>query len=101
MFALRKPIKLATGEEVTELNFDWESLTFSDLQNANKIKNFITKNMDTSYSPKLDSELRIGIAWVAAMRGDSRLALNDVLKLSLADSLALADETLDSYLIPD
>jgi hypothetical protein len=101
MFELRKPIKLLSGDEVKELNLDWDSLSFSDLQNANKIKTFISKNGDISYSPKLDFELRIGIAWVAAMRGDSRLMLNDVMKLGLADSLALADETLDSYLIPD
>lgn len=100
---LRKPIITASGESVNELTFAWGELSFGDLKNAYRVKALITggKGNDASatISPQLDSDLRIGVSWIAALKGDKRLELNDVLKLSLADTLALSDIAIDDYLL--
>lgn len=99
---LRKPFNLASGEAVEELNFSWDALTFCDLQNAYKVKAMITGNKPDSaavVSPQLDSDLRIGVAWIAALKSDSRLVLSDILKLGLADTLALSDIAIDEYIL--
>ena len=101
MLTLRKPLLLDNGDSITELGFDWEALSYADLLNAKRIKALVTQGaqgLDTPVSPKLDTDLRIGISWVAAMKHDKRLALNDIMKLSLADSLELADCCIDEYL---
>lgn len=98
---LRKPIKLETGEVIEELNFNWDDLSYADLLSARKVKALVARGSEaaTSISPKLDCELRIGIAWIAAMKNNNKLSLNDILKLSLADALELSDSCVDEYLI--
>lgn len=98
---LRKAIILEDGTEVKELQFSWESLSYSDLLSARKVKALVAKGSEaqTSISPKLDNELRIGIAWIAAMKANDKLKLNDILKLSLVDALELSDCAVDEYLL--
>jgi hypothetical protein len=98
---LRKPIILDDGSQIDELNFAWDALCYADLASAKRVKALVSQgvNLDVAVSPKLDTDLRIGIAWVAAMKADKRLALNDILKLSLVDSLELSDNCVDDYLI--
>lgn len=101
-FSLRKPIQTETGETVKELNLDWDSLSFSDIASAGKVKAFLSSNAQTqegTISPKLDNNLRISIAWIAAVKGTKGLVLQDCLKLGLADALDLSDECIDSYLL--
>lgn len=101
MLTLHKPILLDNGDSIGELSFDWDALSYADLLNAKRVKALVTQGtqmMDTPVSPKLDTDLRIGISWVAAMKHDKRLALNDIMRLSLADALELADCCIDEYL---
>lgn len=101
-FKLQKPITTVTGNIIDTLEFDWESLSLSDLKSANKLSNMISDaqmgQVDNSVaSPRLDPNLRIAIAWLAAMKGTKGLTLNDALQLSLIDALCLSEECLGSY----
>lgn len=101
-FSLRRPIVTEAGEKIDTLTLDWDALSFSDLASAGKIKGLLGSQVssgDVVISPKLDNNLRIAVAWIAAVRGTKGLALNDCLKLSLADALSLSDECVDSYLL--
>lgn len=97
---LKKKIILENGEELSELEFAWDALSYSDLLTARKIKSLVVKDsMNAALSLKLDSELHIGIAWVAAMKHNKNIQLNDILKLGLSDAIELSDLALDDYLI--
>lgn len=98
-FALSKPITASNGDTVSVLTLDFDALTYMDLKAARKVKAFIsdvedvkTSSVTASIAPRLDEGLRIGLAWVAAVKADSRLDLNDVLKLSARDVLLLSEE---------
>lgn len=98
-FELSKPI-FCQGVEVKALSMDFDSLTVPDIKNARKVRAFLCEESakDVSagkLSPRLDENLRIGLAWIAAMKQDNRLTLNDVLQLSAKDALNLAEESLD------
>lgn len=102
-FTLSKPLNLSSGETVSELNLDFSLLTLVDIKNARKVKAFIADNTlgevdNSTVSPRLDPDLRIGMAWVSAVKGDKRLTLNDVLLLSAKDALELSEVTLTEYL---
>lgn len=97
---LKKSIILDDNTEIKELNFSWDELCYADLYTAKKIKQLVSKGItEPTISPKLDDSLKIGIAWAAAMKNNNKLSITDILKLSLVDSLELADECLDCYLI--
>ena len=100
-FSLRKPIKTESGEEIKVLSLDWDNLSFADLASAGKVKSFLGfgQQQETTISPKLDNNLRISIAWIAAVKGKKGLVIEDCLKLSLADALDLSDECIDAYLM--
>lgn len=102
-FKLNKPIELGNGQTIDKLCFDWDALSMGDLKTANKISKMISDstagNVDNStVSPRLDSNLRIAIAWVAAVKGTPGLMVNDVLKLSMLDALCLSEEAMTAYL---
>lgn len=102
-FELSKPITLSNGDSVTTLKLDFDLLSLSDLKTAQKIKSFITDTKDEvidvnkALAPRLDESLRISLAWVAAMKSDKRISLNDVLQLSAKDALLLSEEAATSY----
>lgn len=97
-YTLSKPI-LAKEQKITTLNMDFEALSLSDIKNARKVRAFLcddTKDVSAGdLSPRCDSNLRIGLAWIAAIKNDSRLTLNDVLQLSARDALHLSEKALD------
>lgn len=102
-YGLSKPISLMNGNEISELNLEWDSLSMADLKTANKISRMVDDNsigdMDnSSVSQRLNPNLRVGIAWCAAIKGTPGLMLNDVLKISLVDALCLSEECLTNYL---
>ena len=103
-FKLSKSIALMNGTEVDVLNLDWDSITCADLKTANRISKMITDNAavgnvdNSTMSPRLDSNLRIAIAWIAAIKGTKGLTVNDVLNISMVDALCLSEECLSSYL---
>ena len=102
-YTLSKPITTLTGEVVNELTLDYDVLTLADLKTASKIAKMIAEpslgNVDnTSVSPRLDANLRIGTAWVAAMRGTKpQLTINDCLQLSMIDAICLSEDALSGY----
>lgn len=99
-YTLKKSIVLLSGETLTELVFNWQALSFADLSIAKKIKSMIGKSEVTvNFSPKTDIDLRIGIAWVAAMRGNPKILVEDILKLSIVDAFEISDLALEDYLI--
>lgn len=102
-FDLYKPIRVSTGDTIDSLNLDFQSLSYIDIKNARKVKAFISESNlgevdNSTVSPRLDADLRIGIAWIAAMKTDKRISINDVLQLSAKDALTLSEVTLTEYL---
>lgn len=105
-YKLQKSITLTNGTEIKELNLDFEALTMADLKTANKISAMINDNglgtnanvNNVSMSQRLDPNLRIAIAWVAAIKGTQGLMVNDVLKLSMLDAMCLGEEAMTEYL---
>lgn len=102
-YELEKPISLMNGNEVTEIVLKWDALTYGDLKTANKIAKMIDENSagsvdNATVSPRLDPNLRIAIAWCAAIKGTPGLAVNDILQLSMVDALCLSEEALTNYL---
>lgn len=101
-FTLTKPITV-NGASITELNCDCDALSLPDIKNARKVRAFLvdddiksTKSMSAAnLAPRLDEYLRIGLMWVAAMKTDKRLTLNDVLQLSAKDALTLSEQGID------
>lgn len=103
VYKLQQPIKSMNDTEISELNLDYDALTLGDLRTANKIAAMVSENglesfNNTSLSPRLNSELRIGIAWAAALKGTKGISLNDVYQLSLVDSMCLSENALSEYL---
>ena len=103
-YDLHKNITLDTGETINKLELDFDSLAFVDLKNAKKVKAMLAdatsqglSNPIAASSPRFDDELRIGIAWVAAIRGTKGLSINDVLKLSARDAMELSEVALTEY----
>jgi hypothetical protein len=102
-FNLSKPLRLSDGTEISELTLDWDSLSMADLKSAQRIANMVAENNNMSVeasvvSKRLDSNLQLGVSFVAALKGTKGLMLNDVLNLSLVDALCLSEEALSSYL---
>lgn len=102
-YKLNKAITLSNGNEIDALNLDYDALSMGDLKTANRIANMIAEGNigevnNGSVSPRLDPNVRIGIAWAAAIKGTPGLTMNDVLKLSLVDTLCLSEDCLSSYL---
>lgn len=82
---LKHPIKV-NGDEMTELHLDFESLTMQDLDKAlakMKVKDGI------SAVPSANPLFHKAVAELAAMRGDRRLAPEDLQRLSFQDGLEL------------
>lgn len=102
-YQLQQPIKSMNDTEITELNLDYDALTLGDLKTANRIAAMISDTSPealagSNLSPRLNSELRIGIAWAAALKGTKGITLNDVYQLSLVDSMCLSENALSEYL---
>lgn len=102
-FKLSKPLALMNGKEISELNLEWDALTLSDLKTANTIAKMVADptvgGVDNgTFSPRLDPNLRVAIAWTAAIKGTPGLMRDDVLKLPMIDALCLGEEALANYL---
>lgn len=101
-FELERPITLNNGNEVHELHLDYDALSMADLKTAQKISRMISEPSASveamSASPRLDPNARIGIAWVAAIKGTKGLQVNDVLSLSMKDAICLSECALSDYL---
>ena len=102
-YQLQQPIKSMNDTDITELNLDYDALTLGDLKTANRIAAMVSDTSPealtgSNLSPRLNSELRIGIAWAAALKGTKGITLNDVLQLSLVDSMCLSENALSEYL---
>lgn len=98
-FTLSKPI-IAKEQKITTLNMDFDALSLADIKNARKVRSFLCDDTPNDVnagklSPRLDEYLRIGLAWIAALKNDNRLTLNDVLQLSAKDALSLSESALD------
>lgn len=103
-YELSKPLKLIQGDTITELTIDLESLTLQDLKAAYKVKALFTdsetnrKDESAIISPRLDSNLRIAISWISAIKNDNRITFNDILNLSTKDALCLSEDAIDFLL---
>lgn len=102
-YKLQKPIKSMSDVEITELNLDYDALTLGDFKTANKIASMISESQpgavnNSDVSPRLNSDLRIGVAWAAALKGTKGISIHDVLQLSLVDAMCLSEDALSSYL---
>lgn len=99
---LSKPIHLESGETVETLSLDFDSLALIDIKNARKVKALFTDSKDVdplaAASPRLDSDLRVALAWVAAVKADKRLKTTDVLQLSALDAMSLSEICFNDWL---
>ena len=100
-YKLERELTTISGQNITELHLDFDSLSMADLKTAQRISGMVAdgSNIDVmSTSPRLDSNLRIGISWVAAIRGTKGLQVNDVLAIGLKDAVCLSEIALSDYL---
>lgn len=100
-YKLERELTTISGQQITELHLDFEALSMADLKTAQRISGMVAdgSNIDVmSTSPRLDSNLRIGIAWVAAIKGTKGLQVNDVLGIGLKDAVCLSELCLSDYL---
>lgn len=100
-YNLNNPLKLDDGSELNSLTLDFDSLSFMDLKNAKKVKAMLSEGTATDQisnaSQRLDPDFRIGIAWIAAVKGTKGITLNDVLNLSARDAMELGEVALSEY----
>ncbi len=102
-YNLERSIQLIQGDTLTELDLDFDRLNLQDLKTAQKVKDFFAPTPtvggvdNAALSPRLDPNLRIGLAWTAAMKCDKRISINDVLNLSAKDALILSEEALQYF----
>ena len=98
-YKLEKPLTTISGQQITDLKLDFDALTMADLKTAQRIAKMVADGgIDImSTSPRLDSNLRTGVAWVAAIKGTSGLQVNDVLTISLKDAVCLSEVALTDY----
>ena len=100
-YKLQRELTTISGQQITELHLDFDALSMADLKTAQRISGMVAdgSSIDVmSTSPRLDSNLRIGIAWVAAIKGTKGLQVNDVLAIGLKDAVCLSELALSDYL---
>lgn len=101
-YTLAREIKLIQGDTISDLELDFDKLNLQDIKVAQKVKDFFSERTlggvdNAALSPRLDPNLRIGLAWTAAMKCDKRISINDVLSLSAKDALILSEEALQYF----
>ena len=100
-YRLEKEFSTISGQQLTSLQLDFDALSMADLKTAQRIAKMVADGSSVdvmSTSPRLDSNLRIGISWVAAIKGTKGLQVNDVLSISLKDAVCLSEIALSDYL---
>ena len=100
-YKLEKELTTIAGQQLTSLQLDFDALSMADLKTAQRIAKMVADGSSVdvmSTSPRLDSNLRIGISWVAAIKGTKGLQVNDVLSISLKDAVCLSEIALSDYL---
>lgn len=91
---------------IETINIDVDELSMADYRSATVIKNLIksgnaSQSLVDAIQPRLDSELRIALAWVAAIKHDNRLSINDILSLPVTDGILISEAVLTSFCITD
>lgn len=99
---LLKPIHLSNGQEISQLQCDYDALTTADFRAAQKIKALVTdqKTVDPSKLSgmlRLDAEFQIAVGFVAACKATEGLTQIDFLKLSMLDAMLLGEQTSDYF----
>lgn len=100
-YKLEKELATISGQQITELHLDFDSLSMADLKTAQRISGMVADGTSIdvlNVSPRLDSSLRIGIAWAAAIKGTKGIQVNDVLSIGLKDAVCLSELCLSDYL---
>ena len=100
-YKLEKELSTISGQNISALQLDFDALSMSDLKTAQRIAKMVADGSSVDVmatSPRLDSNLRIGIAWVAAIKGTKGVQVNDVLTISLKDAVCLSELALSDYL---
>lgn len=100
-YKLEKELSTISGQQISALQLDFDALSMADLKTAQRIAKMVADGSSVdvmSTSPRLDSNLRIGISWAAAIKGTKGLQVNDVLALSLKDAVCLSEIALSDYL---
>lgn len=94
---LTKPITTLAGETISELTFNFESLTPKDYRQIVRIETRLKGASDqpsfdlSLMSKKTSSEFRMATAWIGAVKGTKGLCLDDIDSLSLLDLLELEE----------
>lgn len=95
-FDLTKPVKTAGGKEVSHLQLDFDQLSFADLRSVNTIRRMVDNTPIDDVQN--DVYYQLAIAWIAAIKGGSGVALQDVIQVEMNDCFALAEVAQVDYL---
>lgn len=92
---LSKDIHALSGETISELVFNFDSLTPKDYRQIVRLEARLkgeAPNFDISMmSKKTSSEFRMATAWIGAIKGTNGLCLDDIDSIALLDLLELEE----------
>lgn len=92
---LSKEIHTLSGETISELVFNFDSLTPKDYRQIVRLEGRLkgeSPNFDISImSKKTSSEFRMATAWIGAIKGTKGLCLDDIDSISFLDLLELEE----------
>lgn len=89
---LRKTLNTLGGQKISELKFDFDSLTPVDYKNILSIELRLkgqNRDLESAVSRKTSSEFRMATSWIAAVRGTEGLCMDDIDRLFFLDLVDL------------
>lgn len=91
---LLKPVVTLSGDTLSELSFDFDTLTPADYRQITRLEAKLRGaqvSMEYSPSKSTSSEFRMATAWVAAVKGTKGLCFDDYERLNMLDLLSLEE----------
>ena len=93
---LSKPLKLQNGNEISELSFNFESLSTSDFMQVKILEGQIidkhSVDAGSMAKPKnLSFEFHLASGFLAAVRGTDGLLVSDFTRIQMKDAMAIAE----------
>lgn len=92
--SLFKPIQLRNNSEMSEFRLDFDSLSVADFRQISKLEGMVSDNstveLDEAFSKKISFKFQLASGFLAAIKGTQGLSVEDFSKLSMRDSLELA-----------
>lgn len=91
---LSKPFKLENGNEIRELQLNFEDLSVADLRQVSKLEGMIAAQSssvaDMATPKKLSFNFHLASGFLAAIKGTDGLSVGDFTRLPMTDAMTLA-----------